>query len=84
MLIIIVIYYYYFEGIEKVAKDSLMIVWQENEWTHALLTHASVYIVDHVTRFSLDGFLVYNIGVQETDVMEPLLMGNFNFLPTEK
>jgi len=84
MLIIIVINYYYFEGIEQVAKDSLMIVWQENEWTDALLTQPSVYSVDHVTRFSRDRFLVYNIGVQEADVMELLLTANFNFLPMEK
>jgi len=61
-----------------------MIVWQQNEWTHDLLTQASIYNVDHVTRTSCDGFLVYNIGVQKTDVMEVFLAGNFNFLPTEK
>ena len=51
-------------------NDSLMIVWQENEGTHAILTQPPVYNYR---------FLVYNIGVEESDVMEVLLLANLNF-----
>ena len=59
--------------------DSLMIVWQENEGTHAILTQSPVYNIDYVFRLARYRFLVYNIGVQEADVMEVFLSTNLNF-----
>ena len=65
---------------KKLTKDdSLMIVWQENEGTHAILTQSPVYNIDYVFRLARYRFLVYNIGVQEADVMEVLLLANLNF-----
>ena len=56
-----------------------MVVWQENEGTHAILTQPPVYNIDYVFRFPRYRFLVYNIGVQEADVMEVLLSAILNF-----
>ena len=69
------------KGLKKrlTKDDSLMIVWQENEGTHAILTQPPVYNIDYVFRFPRYRFLVYNIGVQEADVMEVLLSTNLNF-----
>ena len=69
------------KGLKKrLTKDhSLIIVWQENEGTHAILTQSSVYNIDYVFRLVRYRFLVYNIGVQEADVMEVLLLANLNF-----
>ena len=60
-------------------NDSLMIVWQENEGTHAILTQPPVYNIDYVFRLLCYRLLVYNIGVQESDVMEVLLSTKLNF-----
>ena len=69
------------KGLKKrlTKDDSLMIVWQENERTHAILTQSPVYNIDYVFRLARYRFLVYNIGVQEADVMEVLLSANLNF-----
>ena len=64
-----------------------MVVWQENERTHAILnegTHAiltqpPVYNIDYFFRLLRYRFLVYNIRVEEPDVMEVLLSANLNF-----
>jgi len=47
-----------------------MVVWQENEGTHAILTQPPVYKIDYVFRLLRYRLLVYNIGVEEPDVME--------------
>ena len=60
-------------------NDSLMVVWQENERTHAILTQPPVYNIDYVFRLLRYRLLVYNIGVEEPDVMEVLLSANLNF-----
>ena len=69
------------KGLKKrlTKDDSLIIVWQENEGTHAILMQSPVYNIDYVFRLACYRFLVYNIGVQETDVMEVLLLANLNF-----
>ena len=69
------------KGLKKrlTKDDSLMIVWQENEGTHAILTQSLVYNIDYFFRLARYRFLVYNIGVQEADVMEILLSANLNF-----
>ena len=69
------------KGLKKrlTKDDSLMIVWQENKETHAILTQSPVYNIDYVFRLARYRFLVYNIGVQEADVMEVLLSANLNF-----
>ena len=56
-----------------------MVVWQENEGTHAILTQPSVYNIDYVFRLLRYRLLVYNIGVEEPDIMEVLLSANLNF-----
>jgi hypothetical protein len=56
-----------------------MVVWQENEGTHAILTQPPVYNIDYFIRVLLYRFLVYNIGVEEPDVMEVLFSANLNF-----
>jgi hypothetical protein len=56
-----------------------MVVWQENEGTHAILTQPPVYNIDYFFRVLLYRFLVYNIGVEEPDVMEVLFSANLNF-----
>ena len=53
-----------------------MVVWQENEGTHAILTQPLVYNIDYVSRILRYRFLMYNIGVEEPDVMEVLLSAN--------
>ena len=60
-------------------NDSLMVVWQENEGTHAILTQPPVYNYDYFFRLLRYRFLVYNIRVEELDVMEVLLSANLNF-----
>ena len=60
-------------------NDSLMVVWQENEGTHAILTQPPIYNIDYFFRLLRYRFLVYNIGVEEPDVMEVLLSANLNF-----
>ena len=69
------------KGLKKrlTKDDSLMIVWQENEGTHAILMQSPVYNIDYVFRLARYRFLMYNIGVQEADVMEVLLSTNLNF-----
>ena len=69
------------KGLKKrlMKDDSLMIVWQENEGTHAILTQSPVYNIDYLFRLARYRLLVYNIGVQESDVMEVLLSANLNF-----
>ena len=69
------------KGLKKrlTKNDSLMIVWQENEGTHAILTQPPVYNIDYVFRILSYRLLVYNIGVQEPNVMEVLLSANLNF-----
>ena len=69
------------KGLKKrLTKDhSLIIVWQENEGTHAILTQSPIYNIDYLFRLVRYRFLVYNIGVQEADVMEVLLSANLNF-----
>ena len=63
------------KGLKKrlTKDDSLMIVWQENEGTHAILTQPPVYNIDYVFRLLRYRLLVYNIGVQEPNVMEVLM-----------
>jgi len=63
------------KGLKKrlTKDDSLIIVWQENEGTHAILTQSPIYNIDYLFRLVRYQFLVYNIGVQEADVMEVLL-----------
>ena len=56
-----------------------MVVWQENEGTHSILTQPPVYNIDYFFRLLRYRFLVYNIGVEEPDVMEVLLSANLNF-----
>ena len=56
-----------------------MVVWQENEGTHAILTQSPIYNIDYLFRLVRYRFLVYNIGVQGADVMEVLLLANLNF-----
>ena len=56
-----------------------MVVWQENEGTHAIFTQPPVYNIDYVFRLLRYRLLVYNIGVEEPDVMEVLLLANLNF-----
>ena len=60
-------------------NDSLMVVWQDNEGTHAILMQPPVYNIDYVFRLLRYRLLVYNIGVEEPDVMEVLLSANLNF-----
>ena len=60
-------------------NDSLMVVWQENEGTHAILTQPPVYNIDYVLMLLRYRLLVYNIGVEEHDVMEVLLLANLSF-----
>ena len=69
------------KGLKKrlTKDDSLMIVWQENEGTHAIFTQSPIYNIDYLFRLVRYRFLVYNIGVQEADVMEVLLSANLNF-----
>ena len=69
------------KGLKKrlTKDDSLMIVWQENEGTHDILMQSPVYNIDYVFRLARYRFLVYNIGVQEADVMEVLLSAILNF-----
>jgi len=69
------------KGLKKrlTKDDSLMIVWQENEGTHAILTQSPVYNIDYLFRLARYRFPVYNIGVQEAGVMEVLLSANLNF-----
>jgi len=69
------------KGLKKrlTKNDSLMVVWQENEGTHAILTQPPVYNIDYVSRILRYRFFVYNIGVEEPDVMEVLLSANLNF-----
>ena len=50
-----------------------------NEGTHAILTQPPVYNIDYVFRLLRYRLLVYNIGVEEPDVMEVLLWANLNF-----
>ena len=40
------------KGLKKrlTKNDSLMIVWQENEGTHAILTQPPIYNIDYVFR----------------------------------
>ena len=56
-----------------------MVVWQENEGTHAILTQPLVYNIDYVFRLLRYRLLVDNIGVEEPYVMEVLLSENLNF-----
>ena len=69
------------KGLKKrlTKDDSLMIVWQENEGTHAILIQSPVYNIDYVFRLARYRFLMYNIGVQEADIMEVLILANLNF-----
>ena len=69
------------KGLKKrlTKDDSLMIVWQENEGTHDILMQSPVYNIDYVFRLARYQFLVYNIGVQEADVMEVRFSANLNF-----
>ena len=60
-------------------NDSLMVVWQENEGTHAIFMQPPVYNYDYFFRLLRYRFLVYNIGVEEPDVMKVLLSANLNF-----
>jgi len=59
-----------------VAKNSLVIVWQEDVVRHAMLTQSPVYSVHHVTGMSRYGFLVNTVGVNEADAIEVLLPRN--------
>ena len=56
-----------------------MVVWQENEGTHAILMQPLVYNIDYVFRLLRYRLLVDNIGVEEPDIMEVLLSANLNF-----
>ena len=69
------------KGLKKrlTKDDSLMIVWQENEGTHAILMQSPVYNIDYVFRLARYRFLVYNIGIQEADIMEVLILANLIF-----
>jgi len=42
------------KGLKKwlTKDDSLMIVWQDNEGTHAILTQSPVYNIDYVFRLA--------------------------------
>ena len=62
------------KGLKKrlTKDDSLIIVWQENEGTHAILTQSPIYNIDYLFRLLRYPLLVYNIGVEESDVMEVL------------
>ena len=56
-----------------------MVVWQENEGTHAILTQPLVHNINYIFRLAGYRFLVYNIGVEEPNVMKVLLSANLNF-----
>jgi len=59
-----------------------MIVWQKNEWAHALLSQSSVYVIANLVGFVTYTVLVYNIRIHEADVMEVMIPAKFNFRPT--
>ena len=73
------------KGLKKrlTKDDSLMIVWQENEGTHAILTQSPVYNIDYVFRLARYRFLVYNIRGPRSRRYGSFSFGKFEFLTYE-
>ena len=57
-----------------------MVVWQENEGTHAILTQPPIYNIDYVFRLLRYRLLVYNIGGPRTRCYGSSSFGKFEFL----